>query len=364
MKFFDMKKLVVFLLFGIVVLSGFGQVAKPLQFKEETFDFGTVIEKDGPVTHQFEFTNNSNRPVKILSVKPSCGCTTPDWTKDSVLPGKTGFIKAQFDPKGRPGYFLKTLAVTTYLDGTAITLQIKGTVSSDSKESLSEFSVSSGNLKLRSGSFNLGKIYLRDEFVTREFEVLNAGEDAITLTKAEVPAHIKVVLEPASVAPGAKGMLKLSYNGKVKNQYGFQSDNIVLHTTDREQTSKSFAVYATLEDYFPMLTPEESAKAPKLRLQAPSMDFGRVKQHQETSRDLVVTNAGKTVLELRSIQGNCSCITTSASKTSLKAGESTIIKITFNPEDRKGTQQKAVVLYTNDPQNPVQRVTFTAYVED
>ena len=32
--------------------------------------------------------------------------------------------------------------------------------------------------------------------------------------------------------------------------------------------------------------------------------------------------------------------------------------------DRKGTQQKAVTVYSNDPQNPVQRVTFTAYVED
>jgi hypothetical protein len=48
----------------------------------------------------------------------------------------------------------------------------------------------------------------------------------------------------------------------------------------------------------------------------------------------------------------------------LKPSASATIKILFNPQDRKGTQQKAVTIYSSDPQNPVQRITLAAYVED
>src|SRR3954462_8253240 len=88
---------------------GFSQQAKQLQFKEEIFDFGKVVEDKGPVTHEFVFTNNSSRPVKVLTVQASCGCTTPGWSKEAVEPGKTGFIQASYNPKGRPGFFNKSL---------------------------------------------------------------------------------------------------------------------------------------------------------------------------------------------------------------------------------------------------------------
>jgi hypothetical protein len=359
-----MKKLFLIVWF-VPAAFALAQVSKPLQFKEESFDFGQVVEKDGPVLHQFEFTNGTARPVKILNVKPSCGCTTPGWTKEPIMPGKTGFIQAQFDPKGRPGYFAKTLAVTTDADAGTITLQVKGTVVSESKTIGSDFNVASGNWKIKSGALNLGKVFLKDEFVTREIEIVNAGTKAITyLNKFEAPAHIRITTEPVTLLPGAKGVIKLAYNGKLKNRYGFQSDKVVLHTDDTDTPLKSFSVFATLEDHFPEVASPELAKVPRLKLGATTVDFGRIKQNQSAVREILVSNLGKLPLELRSVQGNCECMVTVADKTVLKPGESTAIKVTFNAEDRKGTQQKSATVYSNDPQNPVQRVTFMAYIEE
>ena len=98
-------------LLTVLTVSLFAQVAKPLQFREESFDFGSVKENGGPVMHEFNFTNNSGRHVKVLTVQASCGCTTPAWTKEPIAPGKTGFIQASFNPKGRPGYFNKSLTI-------------------------------------------------------------------------------------------------------------------------------------------------------------------------------------------------------------------------------------------------------------
>jgi hypothetical protein len=135
----------------------FAQIAKPLHFREESFDFGAVKENGGSVIHEFLFTNNSGRPIKILTVQASCGCTTPDWTKDQIAPGKTGFIQASYNPKGRPGYFNKSLTISTDFDSNPIVLQIKGQVTTEVNEpsSASEFQSANGSWKLKSRAFNL-----------------------------------------------------------------------------------------------------------------------------------------------------------------------------------------------------------------
>lgn len=67
-----------------------------IKFDKETIDFGTT-KLNKPVTVQFEFTNVGKAPVIIENAQPSCGCTTPDWTKAPIVPGKKGIIKATYN---------------------------------------------------------------------------------------------------------------------------------------------------------------------------------------------------------------------------------------------------------------------------
>src|SRR5689334_16894618 len=135
------------LLLVLISVSCFAQQAKTLSFMEEVFDFGTVDEQGGPVSHEFVFTNMSGRPVKILSVQASCGCTTPGWSKEPVGSSKTGFVQASFNPQGRPGRFEKTLTVTTDLEANPIVLRIKGQVESGGKTAaVADYTVAKGNL--------------------------------------------------------------------------------------------------------------------------------------------------------------------------------------------------------------------------
>jgi hypothetical protein len=354
--------LLILLMLTAILLNA--QQAKFVKFREEVYDFGSVKEDGGPVMHEFLFTNTANRPVKILTVQASCGCTTPSWTTEPVPAGKTGFIQASYDPKGRPGYFNKTLTVTTDFEATPVVLQIKGTVSTDGVGSDADFQIISGSWKFKSAAFNLGKVHLNEEATVRDFPFYNAGTQAVSVTNIVSPDYITVDVLPKTIGPKEKGHIKVIYNGKKKNKYGFQNDNIEVHTDDMVNPLKSFTVYATLEDYFGELKPEDMAKAPRLMLGASSMDFGRVGKNATINRELNFTNTGKNTLTINSVQANCSCVNAVADKKSLKPGESGVIKISFNSQDRKATQQKAITIYSNDPQNPVQRFTFTAYVED
>jgi hypothetical protein len=349
----------------VISFSVIAQQAKQLQFKEETHDFGTIAEDKGPATYEFVFTNMSNRPVKILNVQASCGCTTPGWSKEPIPAGKTGYIQASYDPKGRPGYFNKSLTVTTDLEANPIILQIKGQVSTGEGEvDATGFSVVNGSLKFKVSAFNMGKVFLKDEFAVKEFPVINSGSKAVTFDPKVVgPTHIKVEITPITLNAGAKGTIKVSYNGKMKDLYGFQSDNIEIKTNDETNPVKSFTVYATMEDYFPQLSAEEMQKAPQLKLNSSTVDFGRVSSTAQAVREIQFTNTGRKELTIRSLQPNCTCVLASATKTIVKPGETSSIKVTFDPQNRKGTQQKAVTVYSNDPRNPVQRFTFTAYVD-
>ena len=97
-------------------------------FVTESHDFGSINETGGPVTFVFDFTNAGTDPLILKNVQASCGCTTPDWPKEPILPGKKGSIKVTFNPSGRPGNFVKQITVTSDGNPGSQVLEIKGMV--------------------------------------------------------------------------------------------------------------------------------------------------------------------------------------------------------------------------------------------
>jgi hypothetical protein len=74
-------------------------------------DFGTLKEGD-KVTHIYKFKNTGAVPLIIETVRPSCGCTAPNWSKEPIPVGGTGEVEVVFDSKGKPNAQNKTVTVT------------------------------------------------------------------------------------------------------------------------------------------------------------------------------------------------------------------------------------------------------------
>src|SRR5688572_5343578 len=74
------------------------------RFEKEVHDFGSIKEGE-QATYTFKFTNIGKEPLVISNVQASCGCTTPNWTKEPVKPGESGTVIATYNSKGRPGNF-------------------------------------------------------------------------------------------------------------------------------------------------------------------------------------------------------------------------------------------------------------------
>jgi hypothetical protein len=132
-----MKKLIItaFVAVSAALVSNSQTVApqKPVDknvpvitFEKETHDFG-VIPQSVPATYTFVVTNTGKSDLIIFNAAASCGCTTPEFTKEKIAPGKKGFIKATYNAAS-PGPFMKTVTVTSNASRDMVTLTLKGDV--------------------------------------------------------------------------------------------------------------------------------------------------------------------------------------------------------------------------------------------
>ena len=96
-----------------------------VKFIEAKHDFGK-IKQGVPVTYNFSFENISGQPVVIESATASCGCTTPEWSRDEIAPGANAVIKVGYNAAAE-GPFEKVITIT-YNTNQTKQLKIKGTV--------------------------------------------------------------------------------------------------------------------------------------------------------------------------------------------------------------------------------------------
>lgn len=98
-----------------------------ITFDKIVYDYGSVNQgADGDC--EFTFTNTGTEPLILSEVKTSCGCTLPSWTKEPVLPGKTGSVKAKYTKMNVVGPFERKITVASNAKNGTIVLTIKGKV--------------------------------------------------------------------------------------------------------------------------------------------------------------------------------------------------------------------------------------------
>ncbi len=70
---------------------------------EESFDFGNAL-KSYVYSHKFWIKNTGEDTVKVISVRPTCGCSTAPLENDTIPPNDSVYVKFIFDSKGFSGF--------------------------------------------------------------------------------------------------------------------------------------------------------------------------------------------------------------------------------------------------------------------
>ncbi len=101
-----------------------------IEFDTIEHDFGTLIEGE-QVVFYFDYTNTGEGDLLINSVKSSCGCTVPDWSRKPLGPGMKGTIKVKFDTSGREGEQMKIVTILSNSENYEVRLNLKANIVSD-----------------------------------------------------------------------------------------------------------------------------------------------------------------------------------------------------------------------------------------
>jgi hypothetical protein len=126
-----MKRTIILLTFMIVCFAVQSQNkaqvnGAEIKFENQTFDFGNLKIGDVKVG-TYTFTNSGNKPLILDDVKTSCDCTTIEYPKAPIMPGKTGVIKVTYTAKD-PGQINKWITVLSNAQSFRVVLKTKGNV--------------------------------------------------------------------------------------------------------------------------------------------------------------------------------------------------------------------------------------------
>ena len=134
-----MKKALLLIIYGLLMVITLSaqpgaakspsQAAAPkdesLQLKESSYSFGK-IPQGRPVIHVFNIQNTGKEPLLLENVQASCGCTTPEWSREPIAPGAEASIKVGYNAYA-DGHFNKTVTIF-YNNGQTKALTITGEV--------------------------------------------------------------------------------------------------------------------------------------------------------------------------------------------------------------------------------------------
>lgn len=212
-----------------------------LSFATPTHDFG-VITEGAMATYTFVFSNDGAVPIKIRSVRPSCGCTAPTFTTESVAPGETGEIVVAFDSQGRPGPFRKSIQVTAEAGDTTVdeTLYIVGDVARETITAA--MGAPQGNVVFDTDAFDLGPV-VTDQQVTHVFKMQHAGTKPIRITDAKsYPDGLRVVYPTTPVFADDLVSIRVTIPAGGTGDFDYA---VVLTTDDDVQPTKSLRLTGT-----------------------------------------------------------------------------------------------------------------------
>ena len=103
-----------------------------IEFEKTEHDFGKILQGE-QVSYTFKFKNVGNAPLIISSIEKTCGCTTPNYSKEPIKPGENGKITVTYDSKGHKGFQNKRLVVKSNTNPSESIIRIKAQVENINK---------------------------------------------------------------------------------------------------------------------------------------------------------------------------------------------------------------------------------------
>jgi hypothetical protein len=188
------------------------EISTTIKFDERVHDFGTILEKNGKVSHTFIFHNTGKSPDFVTDIFSGCGCIGKVMSKAPVAPGGKGEVTIIFNPEYKTGFFSKEIVVYSNNGHSFNRIWVQGTIIPSEHPIEDDYPYNFGNglfLRLKVVAFG----YLKPG-ETKQMDLHYANNTNSETTLSFFVEGNKTGLKfknPGKLGPKMKGVLTFSY---------------------------------------------------------------------------------------------------------------------------------------------------------
>ena len=353
-------------------------------------DFGDIQTTQGPVSCSYTVTNVSDKPVTILNVISSCGCTDVQWTKESIPAGGKGNISATFKNEDGPYPFDKTLTAYVSDIKQPIVLHLRGIVHEKALPVSELYPVHFGALGLRSAELKAGNV-LQGQQKSGEVKIANVGKTPVTVGFKNVDEGLKLSVSPETIPAGGTAVLSYTitpdrahwgkswyYATPTVNGASFKAVQVVTTEKKAERGAEALVadpnpeigagkerigVWAVIKEDFSAMSREQKAAAANPMFESSTFTFGQVKAGTKVEALFDASNIGKTELVFYKADSDSRRITVTQMPR-IKAGGKGTVKATLDTKGMpSGEALFIVTLTTNSPLRPIVNLYITGFIK-
>lgn len=316
-----------------------------------------------PVTVTYNFTNTGSSPLVISNVTTSCGCTTADWTKETIPAGGHGKVTATFDAEAI-GHFYKEVGVYCNASSMPIYLEFNGEVTADSRDYMHTHPFGFDAIRLNKEEIEFNSVNKGDK---PQIEILVANTSSKTYVPVlmHLPPYLSAQAYPEILGKQKNGKIIVTLDTEKLPKLGITRTNVYLSRFmgDKVGTENEIPVSVALMPDFSHVSEFARQNPPCIQLSATQLEFPQLKPSQKKHQTVLITNTGKSTLEIQDMQVFSMALGVKLKKHILQPGETTKMKITVMAKNigrTKGTPR--ILMITNDPKNPMVTVRVKASV--
>ncbi len=342
-------------------------------------DFGDIFTDQGAVSCTFTFKNISDKPILLLQAVSSCGCTTTEWTREPLQPGKTGTVSATFDNEDGPYPFDKTVTVYVNEVKKPIVLHLRGVAHENAKPLKETYSLKIGNMGIKNLEVKAGNISQR-ETKSGTVAIANVGVTPMKVEFKNVSDGLTVQVFPNPVP--AKSVATMTYTITAsrerwgKNWYyatpvidgrEFKAigslpdpeepvDDLHFYSQPNARIGigkGEIAFWAVTKENFSSLPKDYKDDMANPTFTKSTVNFGKLASGAKTSLTFEYTNKGKMDSKFFKLDADCSNVTVKEMEDTAPGKKGRIVVELDTKGMPKGDNIIALNLFTNSPFRPV-----------
>lgn len=341
------------LLMLLVLLGTLTAAAQPLVgLSTRRHELGTILWKQ-PATARFDLANRGTTPLVITGVHPDCGCTAVEWTTDSIAPDGVGYITVTYDAE-MLGTFEKQVAVMTNADDEPLYLTVSGIVAREKVDYSDRLPHRIGDIYYDRSEVAFDDVHSGDT-AQQVITLLNGGSKAYEPELMHLPAYLTMKAVPERVRGGRTGKVILTLDTRKLLGMGLTQTSVYLsrYPGDRVSQDNEIPVSVLLLPPADSLTADQLAQAPVAAFDQTFLDLGHFEGKKRLKGEFTLTNAGRSPLEVKSLQVYHPSLNVSLGESTLEPGESTHLRVTVVRKFLKRSKSRLrILLITTDPVNP------------